>query len=294
MAKGCACAGKKSELEKAWETAKAEAGASFGNDGLYMEKFITEPRHIEIQVVGDGQGNVSHLSERDCTIQRRHQKLVEESPSPVLTEEKRKRMGDDAVRAAKYVNYEAAGTVEFIYDSKTGEYFFMEMNTRIQVEHPVTEEIFDFDLIKEQILVALGEKVSGKNYFPHNRHAIEVRINAEDPYNGFRPNAGRITGFHKPGGHKVRVDTHAYANYVVPPYYDSMIAKLIVSSFTREEALAKLERALEEFFIEGIHTTIPFHQQLVKDPVFRSGIYATNFLESFKLNPPGEKNNKRY
>jgi len=292
--KGMRLVNEKSEMQDAWDSARAEAGAAFGNDGMYLEKFVMAPRHIEIQVVGDGQGNVSHLSERDCTIQRRHQKLVEESPSPVIDDAKRRKMGDDAVRAAKFVNYEGAGTIEFIYDSKTGEYYFMEMNTRIQVEHPVTEEMFDFDLIKEQILVAMGEKVSGNNYFPGQRHAIEVRINAEDPFNNFRPNAGKILGFHKPGGHKVRVDTHAYANYVVPPYYDSMIAKLIVSAFTREEAIGKLERALEEFFIEGIHTTIPFHQQLVKDPVFRSGIYATNFLESFKLQVPETRSNIKY
>lgn len=269
------------ELENAWNSARAEAGAAFGNPEVYLEKYILEPRHIEIQVIGDQYGNVSHLSERDCTIQRRHQKLVEECPSPVLSKQTREAMGNAAVLAAKYVNYEGAGTIEFIYD-KDGNFYFMEMNTRIQVEHPVTEEIFDFDLVKEQIRVAEGYPVSGKLYLPpENRHAIEVRINAEDPRNGFRPSAGKITTFHKPGYHKVRVDTHVYASYVVPPFYDSMIAKLIVSAFTRDECIAKMDRALEEFIIEGIHTTIPFHRKLMKDPVFKSGIYSTNYLESF-------------
>lgn len=272
-----------SEMESAWNSARAEAGAAFGNPDMYLEKYILEPRHIEIQVIGDQYGNVSHLSERDCTIQRRHQKLVEECPSPVLSDETRIKMGDAAVKAAKYVNYEGAGTIEFIYDIH-GNFYFMEMNTRIQVEHPVTEEIFDFDLVKEQILVAMGHPVSGKCYYPpKNRHAIEVRINAEDVRNNFRPSAGLITTFHKPGYHKVRVDTHVYANYRVPPFYDSMIAKLIVSAFSREECIAKMERALEEFIIEGIHTTIPFHKKLMKDPVFRSGIYSTNYLDTFDL-----------
>lgn len=269
-----------SQLEDAWNSARAEAGAAFGNDGVYLEKFIEEPRHIEIQVVGDQYGNVSHLSERDCTIQRRHQKLIEESPSPVLTQEQRVKMGEAAIKAAKSIQYEGAGTVEFIYD-KHGNFYFMEMNTRIQVEHPVTEEIFDYDLIKEQILVAAGEKVSGRLYFPQNKHAMEVRINAEDPWNDFRPSPGRITNFHKPGGHKVRVDTHAYAGYVIPPHYDSMIGKLIVSAFTRDEVIAKMERALEEFIVEGVHTTIPYLRELMKDHRFRSGIYSTRFLESF-------------
>lgn len=269
------------EMENAWNSARSEAGAAFNNPEVYLEKYILEPRHIEIQVIGDQYGNVSHLSERDCTIQRRHQKLVEESPSPVLNQEKRKKMGEAAVRAAEYVGYEGAGTIEFIYD-KDGNFYFMEMNTRIQVEHPVTEEIFDFDLVKEQILVAMGEKVSGKHYYPpENRHALEIRINAEDPKNNFRPSAGQITNFHKPGFHKVRVDTHIYAGYHVPPYYDSMLAKLIVSAFTREECINKMARALEEFIIDGIHTTIPFHRKLMNDPVFKSGIYSTNYLETF-------------
>lgn len=280
--KGMRLVWKPEEMEDAWNSARAEAGASFGNQGLYLEKFIEEPRHIEIQVVGDQFGNVSHMSERDCTIQRRHQKLVEESPSPVLSDETRQKMGDAAVKAAKFVNYEGAGTVEFIYD-KHGNFYFMEMNTRIQVEHPVTEEIFDYDLIKEQIKVAAGIKVSGIHYFPKDRHAMEVRINAEDPFNGFRPSPGKIEYFHKPGGHKVRVDTHAFSGYVIPPYYDSMIGKLIVSAFTREEVIAKMERALEEFIVEGVKTTIPFHQRLMRDDRFRSGKYSTNFLQDFNL-----------
>ncbi|RMG19206.1 MAG: acetyl-CoA carboxylase biotin carboxylase subunit [Bacteroidetes bacterium] len=280
--KGMRLVWNKEEMEDAWNSARTEAGAAFGNEGLYLEKFIEEPRHIEIQVVGDQYGNVSHMSERDCTIQRRHQKLVEESPSPVLTEETRIKMGEAAVAAAKSVNYEGAGTVEFLYD-KHGNFYFMEMNTRIQVEHPVTEEIFDYDLIKEQIKVAAGIKVSGVHYFPQGRHAMEVRINAEDPYNDFRPSPGKIQYFHKPGGHKVRVDTHAFSGYVIPPYYDSMIGKLIVSAFTREEVIAKMERALEEFIVEGVKTTIPFHKKLMRDERFRSGKYSTNFLNEFEM-----------
>lgn len=280
--KGMRLVWKKSEMEDAWNSAKAESGAAFGNDGLYLEKFIEEPRHIEIQVVGDQFGNVSHMSERDCTIQRRHQKLVEESPSPVLTKENREKMGEAAVAAAKSVNYEGAGTIEFLYD-KHGNFYFMEMNTRIQVEHPVTEEIFDFDLIKEQIKVAQGIEVSGIAYLPQGRHAMEVRINAEDPFNGFRPSPGKIDYFHKPGGHKVRVDTHAFSGYVIPPYYDSMIGKLIVSAMSREEVIAKMERALEEFIVEGVHTTIPFHKKLMRDKKFRSGHFSTNFLDSFDM-----------
>jgi acetyl-CoA carboxylase biotin carboxylase subunit len=271
-----------SEMEAAWNSARTEAGAAFGNNGLYLEKFVEEPRHIEIQVVGDQYGNVSHLSERDCTIQRRHQKLVEESPSPIVTPDLRTRMGEAAVKAAQSVQYEGAGTVEFLVD-KHGNFYFMEMNTRIQVEHPVTEEVFFYDLIKEQIKVADGERVSGKHYFPNDRYAMEVRINAEDPYNDFRPSPGKITSFHKPGGHGVRVDTHAYAGYVIPPYYDSMIGKLIVSGFSREEVIAKMSRALEEFVIEGVKTTIPFHRALMKNEQFQSGIYNTKFLETFKF-----------
>ncbi len=270
------------EMEDAWNSARTESGAAFGNDGLYLEKFVEEPRHIEIQVMADQHGNVYHLGERDCTIQRRHQKLVEESPSPVLTEETRAAMGEAAIKAAQSVNYEGAGTVEFLYDIH-GNFFFMEMNTRIQVEHPVTEELFDADLIKDQIRVAQGEELTEGYTMLPNRHTIEVRINAEDPFNGFRPSPGRIEYFHKPGGHKVRVDTHAFSGYVIPPYYDSMIGKLIVTGSNRNEAIAKMSRALEEFIVEGVKTTIPFHQQLMLDERFRSGIYSTSFLEGFTL-----------
>jgi acetyl-CoA carboxylase biotin carboxylase subunit len=268
------------ELERALQQAQQEAQASFGNSGMYIEKFVEEPRHIEIQVVGDQYGNVSHLSERDCTVQRRHQKLVEESPSPVVDEALRQKMGDAAVRAARHVNYEGAGTVEFLVD-KHKNFYFMEMNTRIQVEHPVTEELFTFDLIKEQIKVAAGVTVSGRHYLPSDRHAMEVRINAEDPYNDFRPSPGKIQTFHKPAGHGVRVDSHAYSGCVIPPYYDSMIGKLIVSAFSREECIAKMSRALDEFIVEGVHTTVPFHQALMKDEAFRSGHYTTKFIETF-------------
>ncbi len=274
-------------LEAGWNSARTEAGAAFGNNGMYLEKFIEEPRHIEIQVISDQHGNHIHMSERDCTIQRRHQKLVEESPSPVLTKATRKKMGAAAVAAAKAVNYEGAGTVEFLYD-KHGNFFFMEMNTRIQVEHTVTEEIFDYDLIKEQIKVAYGIPILGIDYYPSERHAIEVRINAEDPYNDFRPSPGKIQYFHKPGGHKVRVDTHAFSGYTISPHYDSMIGKLIVSAMSRDEAIAKMERALEEFIVEGIKTTIPFHKQLMKDARFRSGKFDTGFLEDFDFTPPEE------
>ncbi|MDX2284612.1 MAG: acetyl-CoA carboxylase biotin carboxylase subunit [Bacteroidia bacterium] len=271
------------EMEDAWNSARAEAGAAFGNDGVYLEKFVVEPRHIEIQVMGDQHGNVYHLGERDCTIQRRHQKLVEESPSPVLSDETREKMGDAAVKAAKFIHYEGAGTVEFIYD-KYGNFYFMEMNTRIQVEHPVTEEIYDVDLIREQIRVAAGETIQPYVRVP-GRCAMEVRINAEDPYNDFRPSPGQIKYFHKPGGLKVRVDTHAFSGYVIPPYYDSMIGKLIVSGPSREAVINKMWGALEEFVVDGVKTTIPLHRQLMLDPVFRSGVYATNFLETFDLKP---------
>jgi acetyl-CoA carboxylase biotin carboxylase subunit len=271
---------KEEEFEDAWNSARTEAGAAFGNDGMYLEKFIEEPRHIEIQIVGDQYGNVSHLSERDCSIQRRHQKLVEESPSPAVDQKLREKIGEAAVKGAKHVNYEGAGTVEFLLD-KHGKFYFMEMNTRIQVEHPVTEEIFHYDLIKEQIKVAYGEKVSGRHYFPEGKYAMEVRINAEDPFNDFRPSPGTITNFHKPGGHGVRVDTHAYAGYTIPPNYDSMIGKLIVAAFSREEVISKMERALDEFIIEGIKTTIPFHQRLMKNERFRAGDFNTKFLEEW-------------
>ncbi|MFN8394733.1 MAG: acetyl-CoA carboxylase biotin carboxylase subunit [Bacteroidia bacterium] len=281
--KGMRIVWEESQLEQAWEDARREAGAAFGNDGMYMEKFIEQPRHIEIQVVGDQYGNVSHLSERDCTIQRRHQKLVEEcpSPAPFMDEKLRQKMGEAAVKAAQSVSYDSAGTVEFIVD-KTGKFYFMEMNTRIQVEHPVTEEVFSYDLIKEQIKVAAGEPVSGRHYFPGEIHSMEVRINAEDPDNDFRPSPGKITVFHKPGGHGVRVDSHAYAGYVIPPYYDSMIGKLIVTARTRREVIAKMERALDEFIVEGIKTTIPFHRKLMQSEVFRSGVYSTKFIEENK------------
>ena len=269
------------QLEGAWKSARREAAAAFGNDGMYMEKLILEPRHIEIQVIGDAYGKACHLSERDCSVQRRHQKLVEETPSPFMTDKLRKKMGDAAVKAAEFIQYEGAGTVEFLVD-KDRNFYFMEMNTRIQVEHPITEQVVGFDLIREQIKVAAGEPISGKNYFPE-MHSIEVRINAEDAFNDFRPSPGAITSFHAPGGHGVRLDTHCYSGYVIPPFYDSMIAKLIVTARTREEALDKLERALDEFIVEGIKTTIPFHQQLLDNENFRKGVYTTKFMEDFEL-----------
>lgn len=279
--KGMRIVWEESELEKAYDTAKAEALASFKNDGIYMEKFVEEPRHIEIQVAGDQYGTVCHLSERDCSIQRRHQKLVEESPSPFMTDELRMKMGEAAKQAAAAINYESVGTVEFLVD-KHRNFFFMEMNTRIQVEHCVTEEVINYDLIKEQILIAAGYKISGRDYVPQ-MHSIECRINAEDPYNDFRPSPGRITVLHQPGGHGVRVDSHAYAGYVIPPYYDSMIGKLITVAQTRPEAIQTMYRALSEYVIEGVKTTIPFHLQLMQDERFRSGDFNTKFLENFKL-----------
>jgi len=267
------------EFEKAWKDAKMEAGASFGNDGLYLEKFVEEPRHIEIQVVGDQYGKVCHLSERDCSIQRRHQKLVEETPSPIVSQKLRDKMGEAAIKGAKSINYEGAGTVEFLVD-KHGDFYFMEMNTRIQVEHPITEEVINFDLIKEQIKVAAGVPISGKNYYPEF-HAMECRINAEDPSNGFRPSPGKITNLNIPGGHGVRVDTHIYAGYTIPPNYDSLIAKLIVTARTREEVVVRMKRALQEFVIEGVKTTIPFHIKLMDDPKFKSGQFTTKFLDDF-------------
>jgi len=272
---------KDEDFENAWDSARQESGAAFGNDGLYLEKYIEDPRHIEIQIIGDQFGKACHLSERDCSIQRRHQKLVEESPSPFMTEELRQRMGEAAIKGAMAVNYEGAGTIEFLVD-KHRNFYFMEMNTRIQVEHPVTEEVINFDLIKEQIKVAAGIPISGKNYTPE-MHAIECRINAEDPANNFRPSPGRITNFHSPGGHGVRVDTHVYAGYSIPSNYDSMIAKLICVAQTREEAICTMERALSEFVIEGIKTTIPFHLQLMKDPNFRAGNFTTKFMETFEF-----------
>ncbi|MGD1998255.1 MAG: acetyl-CoA carboxylase biotin carboxylase subunit [Flavobacteriaceae bacterium] len=271
------------DLQKAWDSARQEAKAAFGNDGMYMEKLIEEPRHIEIQIVGDSYGKACHLSERDCSIQRRHQKLVEETPSPFMTDALRKKMGAAAVKAAEFIKYEGAGTVEFLVD-KHRNFYFMEMNTRIQVEHPITEQVIDYDLIAEQIKVAAGMKISGKNYFP-KMHAIECRINAEDPYNGFRPAPGMIRTLHTPGGHGVRLDTHVYSGYVIPPHYDSMIAKLITTAQTREEAINKMRRALDEFFIEGINTTIPFHRQLMDHPDFVAGNYTTKFMEDFEIDP---------
>jgi acetyl-CoA carboxylase biotin carboxylase subunit len=279
--KGMRVVWNESEIEKAFNDAKMEAAASFKNDGLYMEKFVEEPRHIEIQVAGDQFGNVCHLSERDCSIQRRHQKLVEESPSPFMTPELRQRMGEAAIKAASAINYESVGTIEFLVD-KHRNFYFMEMNTRIQVEHCVTEEVVSYDLIKEQIKIAAGEKISGKNYEPQ-LHAIECRINAEDPYNDFRPSPGKITVLHTPGGHGVRVDSHVYAGYVIPPYYDSMIGKLITVAQTREEAINTMYRALSEYVIEGVKTTIPFHLQLMQNEDFRKGNFTTKFLESFKM-----------
>ncbi|GAB1445460.1 acetyl-CoA carboxylase biotin carboxylase subunit [Flammeovirgaceae bacterium] len=266
------------EFKKAWDDAKRESAAAFGNDGLYLEKFVEEPRHIEIQVVGDQYGKVCHLSERDCSIQRRHQKLLEETPSPVVTQELRERMGEAAIKGAESIKYEGAGTIEFLVD-KHGDFYFMEMNTRIQVEHPITEEVTDYDLIKEQIKVAAGVPISGTNYFP-NLFAMECRINAEDPANGFRPSPGKIINLHVPGGHGVRVDSHVYAGYTIPPHYDSMIAKLIVSGQSREEVITRMKRALSEFVIEGVKTTIPFHLKLMDNQIFRSGKFTTSFLET--------------
>ncbi len=279
--KGMRVVWEESELERAYDNAKAEAGASFKNDGIYMEKFVEEPRHIEIQIAGDQFGTVCHLSERDCSIQRRHQKLVEESPSPFMTPELRQRMGEAAIKAASAINYESVGTIEFLVD-KHRNFYFMEMNTRIQVEHGVTEEVINYDLIKEQIKIAAGVPISGRNYEPV-MHAIECRINAEDPYNDFRPSPGKITVLHTPGGHGVRIDSHIYAGYTIPPYYDSMIAKVIAIAQTREEAIQTMERALSEYVIEGVKTTIPFHMQLMKNEDFRKGNFTTKFIETFNL-----------
>ncbi|MES2410875.1 MAG: acetyl-CoA carboxylase biotin carboxylase subunit [Bacteroidota bacterium] len=282
--KGMRAVWKEDELLKAWEGARQESAAAFGNDGMYLEKLIEEPRHIEIQIVGDSYGKACHLSERDCSVQRRHQKLTEETPSPFMTDELRNKMGEAAVKAAEFIKYEGAGTVEFLVD-KHRNFYFMEMNTRIQVEHPITEQVIDYDLIREQILVAAGVPISGKNYLPQ-LHSIECRINAEDPYNDFRPSPGKITVLHAPGGHGVRLDTHVYAGYTIPPNYDSMIAKLITTAQTREEAINKMKRALDEFYIEGIKTTIPFHRQLMDEPDYVAGNYTTKFMESFKMKDP--------
>lgn len=279
--KGMRIVWKAEDMEHAWESARQEAGAAFGNDGVYMEKFIEEPRHIEIQIAGDQYGNACHLSERDCSIQRRHQKLVEETPSPFMTEELRTRMGEAAIKACKAVSYEGVGTIEFLVD-KNRDFYFMEMNTRIQVEHTITEEVINYDLIKEQIKIAAGEKISGNNYYPQ-LHSIQCRINAEDPYHDFRPSPGKITSYHSPGGHGVRIDTHVYAGYVIPSNYDSMIGKLIVTAQTREEAILKMKRALDEYIIEGVKTTIPFHQKLMDNEDFRAGNFTTKFMETFEF-----------
>ncbi|WP_081208255.1 acetyl-CoA carboxylase biotin carboxylase subunit [Salegentibacter sediminis] len=284
--KGMRAVWKEEDLQNAWDSARQESSAAFGNDGMYMEKLIEEPRHIEIQIVGDSSGKACHLSERDCSVQRRHQKLTEETPSPFMTDSLRKKMGEAAVKAAEYIKYEGAGTIEFLVD-KHRNFYFMEMNTRIQVEHPITEQVIDYDLIREQILVASGVPISGKNYFPQ-LHSIECRINAEDPYNGFRPSPGKITNLHAPGGHGVRIDTHVYSGYIIPPNYDSMIAKLITTAQTREEAISKMKRALDEFVIEGVKTTIPFHRQLMDHPDYIEGNYTTKFMEDFKMKPMEE------
>ena len=281
--KGMRAVWSEDDLQKAWDSARQEAKASFGNDGMYMEKLIEEPRHIEIQVVGDSFGKACHLSERDCSVQRRHQKLTEETPSPFMTDKLRDKMGKAAVKAAEYIKYEGAGTIEFLVD-KHRNFYFMEMNTRIQVEHPITEQVIEYDLIAEQIKVAAGHRLSGKDYYP-KLHSIECRINAEDPYNDFRPSPGIIQTLHTPGGHGVRLDTHVYGGYVIPPHYDSMIAKLITTAQTREEAINKMKRALDEFVIEGIKTTIPFHRQLMDHPDYIAGNYTTKFMEDFEMKP---------
>lgn len=278
--KGMRIVWKEDEMEAAWDGTRAESKAAFGNDGLYMEKFIVDPHHIEIQIAGDQFGNVCHMSERDCSIQRRHQKLVEETPSPFMTNELRERMGTAAINAAKAVNYEGVGTVEFLVDENR-DCYFMEMNTRIQVEHTITEEVINYDLIKEQIKIAAGIKISGENHYPKG-HAIQCRINAEDPDNNFRPSPGKITSYHQPGGHGIRIDTHVYAGYTIPPHYDSMISKLIVVAQTRDEAIKKMKRALDEYIIEGVKTTIPFHQKLMMDEKFNKGEFTTNFMETFE------------
>ena len=279
--KGMRAVWKSEDLKEAWDAARQESKAAFGNDDMYMEKLIEEPRHIEIQIIGDSYGKACHLSERDCSVQRRHQKLTEETPSPYMTDELREKMGDAAVKAAEFIKYEGAGTVEFLVD-KHRNFYFMEMNTRIQVEHPITEEVVNYDLIREQILVAAGTPISGKNHYP-KMHSIECRINAEDPYNNFRPSPGKITTLHAPGGHGVRIDTHVYAGYMIPSNYDSMIAKLITTAQTREEAISKMKRALDEFVIEGVKTTIPFHRQLMDDPAYVAGDYTTKFMEDFEM-----------
>ena len=286
--KGMRAVWKAEDLKEHWESAVQEAVAAFGNGGMYMEKLIEEPRHIEIQIAGDQYGKACHLSERDCSIQRRNQKLVEETPSPFMTDELREKMGEAAVKAAEYIGYEGVGTIEFLVD-KHRNFYFMEMNTRIQVEHPITEQVIGYDLVKEQIKLAAGEKLSGVNHYP-NMHSIECRINAEDPYNDFRPSPGKITGLNIPGGHGVRVDTHVYSGYTIPSNYDSMIAKLIVTAKTRPEAIAKMKRALDEFYIEGVKTTIPFHRQIIHNEYDIKGDYTTKFMETFVMNKDYDNN----
>ncbi|MGM5629271.1 acetyl-CoA carboxylase biotin carboxylase subunit [Apibacter raozihei] len=279
--KGMRAIWKEEDLTKSWESAVQEAEAAFGNGGMYMEKLIEEPRHIEIQIAGDKYGKAIHLSERDCSVQRRHQKLTEETPSPFMTDELREEMGKAAIKAAEYIGYEGVGTIEFLVD-KHRNFYFMEMNTRIQVEHPITEQITDLDLIRLQIELAGGTKVPKHSFYP-KLHSIECRINAEDPYNDFRPSPGAITGLNIPGGNGVRIDTHVYSGYKIPPFYDSMIAKLIVTAPTRDEAILKMKRALDEFYIEGVKTTIPLHKQLMEDSNFIDGNYTTKFMEDFIL-----------
>ncbi|MBP6755972.1 MAG: acetyl-CoA carboxylase biotin carboxylase subunit [Bacteroidia bacterium] len=280
--KGMRIIWKEEDFQAAWDSATHEASAAFGNGAMYMEKYIEEPRHIEIQIVGDAHGKACHLSERDCSVQRRHQKLVEETPSPFMTPELREAMGDAAVKAALSIGYEGVGTVEFLVD-KHRNFYFMEMNTRIQVEHPITEEVINYDLVREQILVAAGVPISGKNYYPQ-LHAIECRINAENPFDNFKPSPGKITTLHTPGGHGIRVDSHVYSGYSIPPNYDSMIGKLITVAQTREEAIAKMRRALSEYVIEGIKTTIPFHIKLMNNEDFIAGNYTTKFMETWDFN----------
>lgn len=286
--KGMRAVWREEDLKELWESAIQEAVAAFGNGGMYMEKLIEEPRHIEIQIAGDQYGKACHLSERDCSIQRRNQKLIEETPSPFMTDELREKMGNAAVKAAEYIGYEGVGTIEFLVD-KHRNFYFMEMNTRIQVEHPITEQVIDYDLIREQILLAAGTPISGANHYP-KLHSIECRINAEDPFADFRPSPGKITELNIPGGHGIRVDTHVYSGYTIPSNYDSMIAKLITTAQTREEAIAKMRRALEEFYIEGVKTTIPFHRQLLENEDFLAGNYTTKFMEDFVMDKNFDNN----
>ena len=282
--KGMRLVWEEEDFDSAFKNARSEADAAFDNPEVYIEKFVEKPRHVEIQLLGDGQGNVMHFGERECSIQRRHQKLLEECPSPVVDEELRQEMGEAAVRGAEAVNYEGAGTIEFLLGAD-GNFYFMEMNTRIQVEHPVTEEVTDCDLVEHQIRVSMGETLE-QTSVEMEGHAIECRINAENSYMNFSPAPGDITAFHQPGGHGVRVDTAAYSGYMIPPTYDSMIAKLITYGKTRDQAIRKMRRALHEFIIEGVHTTIPFHQQLMEDERFQEGNFDTRFLDDFEMEEP--------